>query len=281
MITIFKSGEVNYSDAGLNKPVRYTIDDLKRVASQTSTIDITNEHSNEVLGSLSNFIVKDGCLLAETPEGFDLKDKGLSPQFNTELIEYEDYYGISNITMESIGLTKKPRSKILYNSISTSLSSTEVDMGESALEKVIREKDDLQKRIGVMENSEKQYKRIIKQHEEELKKIKESYSDNEKLIAENKTLKEKADAYDALNEHKKQDLIKQIVGDDEKLAKEYESFSVENLETVLKSRKVSTPQRGVSPEDYPTDSGEDTPPEGDEDDYTDEMFEADFEASGL
>ena len=154
-------------------------------------------------------------------------------------------------------------------------------MGESALEKVIREKDDLQKRIGVMENSEKQYKRIIKQHEEELKKIKESYSDNEKLIAENKTLKEKADAYDALNEHKKQDLIKQIVGDDEKLAKEYESFSVENLETVLKSRKVSTPQRGVSPEDYPTDSGEDTPPEGDEDDYTDEMFEADFEASGL
>lgn len=278
MITIFKTGDVEYKDDGLDKPVRFTNKDLMSVASKTSSIDITREHSDDVIGTLSNFVVKDGCLLADAPEGFDLKGYGLSPRFETELIDYGDYYAISNISMGEIGVTKTPRTKILYNSISTN--STEVDMSESALEKVIREKDDLQKRIGVYENSEKQYKRIIKQKEEEIKSIKESYSDTEKLIEENKALKEKADAYDSLNESRKDDLIQQIVGDDDKLADEYKSFSVEHLETVLKTRKTSTPVRGVTPEDYPTDKGGDVIEDGEEE-YTDEMFEKDFAASGL
>lgn len=283
MITIFETGEFDYSDAGLKKPVKFTVKDLERVASKTSTINITKEHTKDVLGVLSNFVVDNGVLCADEPDGFDLKGKGFSPVFNTELIDMGDYYSIASISMDEVGLTTNPRNKILYNSISVKDDDKEVNMGESALEKVIREKDELQKRIGVYENSEKQYKRLIKQKEEEIESIKESYSDVEKLKEENKTLKEKADAYEVIRESEKADLIQQIVGDDDELAKEYESFSVENLKTVLKSRKVSKPQKGVTPDDYPVDTGEDPVDENDnqEDEYTDEMFEADFAASGL
>ena len=154
-------------------------------------------------------------------------------------------------------------------------------MVESALEKVIREKDDLQKRIGVLESSEQQYKDVIKRQKEELNKVKESYSDSEKLLEENKTLKEKAKLYDDLMVSKKTDLINEIVGNDDKLAKEYESFSISQLESVLKTRKVSTPRKGVTPQDVKLDDGNAPSEDDDGDVYTDEMFEADFKASGL
>lgn len=281
MIPIFKMGDVNYSDKGLNKPVRFTAKDLQTVASKTSDIRITKEHDDVPLGVLSNFVVKDGCLMADEPEGFDLNGMGLSPVFSTELVDMGDYYSIAKISMDEIGLTKSPRNRILYNTI-TSMDNTEVNMGESALEKVIREKDELQKKIGVLESNERMYKRQIKQHEEEIKKIQESYSDTDNLIEENKALKEKAEAYDVINNARKEELIHDIVGDDDKLAKEYEGLSVETLELVRKTMKVSTPQKGVSSNDYPVDDGNNPVDDGDDEEvYTDEMFEKDFEASGL
>ena len=280
MIDIFKAGELNYADAGLNKPVYYSVDVLKRIASQTSTVNITDEHTNKVIRSLSNFIVEDGVLKAEEPSDIDLKGFGLSPVFDCELIEYDGYYAPTSIKFTEIGLTKTPRNKILYNSISAN--STEVDMTESALEKVIREKDDLQKRIGVLESSEQQYKDVIKRQKEELDKVKESYSDSEKLVEENKALKEKAKLYDSLVISKKEQLIDEIVGDNDKLREKYADFSISDLETVKESIKVSTPQKGVSPVDTHLDDGNDPSDDGDDDAvYTDEMFEADFKASGL
>lgn len=280
MIPIFKVGDVNYSDKGLDKPVRFTAKDLQNVASKTSDIRITEEHKDVGLGVLSNFVVKDGCLMADEPDGFDLNGMGLSPVFNTELVDMGDYYSIAKISMDEIGLTDSPRNRILYNTV-TSMDNTEVNMGESALEKVIREKDELQKKIGVLESNERMYKRQLKQHEEEIKKIQESYSDTDNLIEENKALKEKADAFDVINKARKEELIQDIVGDDDKLAKEYEGLSIETLELVKKTMKVSTPQKGVTSNDYPVDDGNDPVDDADEDVYTDEMFEADFEASGL
>ena len=280
MITIFRPQDLEYPDAGLKKPVRYTVKDLENVAKKTSAINITDEHSSKVLGVLSNFIVEDGVLKADAPEGFDLNGMGLSPVFDTELVDMGDYYSISNISMGEIGLTKTPRNNILYNTITST--DTEVNMGESALEKVIREKDELQKRIGVLESTEKQYKRMLKQQEEEIKKIKESDSDKDDLIKENKALKEKAEAFDVINKARKEELIQDIVGDDDKLAKEYEELSVETLDLIKRTMKVSSPQKGVTPTDTHVDNGDDPVGEQDEEEeYTDEMFEADFAASGL
>ena len=59
MITIFNTGDFDYSDDNieLNKPVRYDVNNLLEVASRTAQVNITKEHTDEVIGTLSNFIV--------------------------------------------------------------------------------------------------------------------------------------------------------------------------------------------------------------------------------
>ena len=69
MITIFNTGEFNYDDYGIDKPVKYSIENLLEVASRTASVNITKEHTDEVIGEMSNFIVEDG-LLKSTSNNF-------------------------------------------------------------------------------------------------------------------------------------------------------------------------------------------------------------------
>ena len=87
MISIFKTGEFDYSDIGIDKPVRYDVNSLIEVASRTSKIDVTNEHTDEIISTMSNFIVKDGMLMADEPNNLELKGMGFSPVFNYDLID--------------------------------------------------------------------------------------------------------------------------------------------------------------------------------------------------
>ena len=50
MITIFKTGDIEYPDIkDIDKPVRYTMENLLEVASRTSKIDIPRQlHSRQV-----------------------------------------------------------------------------------------------------------------------------------------------------------------------------------------------------------------------------------------
>ena len=49
MITIWQTGEFDYQDSNIDKPVRYSVDNLIDVASRTSKIDVTLEHTDEVV----------------------------------------------------------------------------------------------------------------------------------------------------------------------------------------------------------------------------------------
>ena len=53
MITIWKTGEYDYKDADIDKPVKYIMDNLIEVASRTPRMDVTKEHSKDVIGDLS------------------------------------------------------------------------------------------------------------------------------------------------------------------------------------------------------------------------------------
>ena len=118
MITIFKTGTFDYSDLGIEKPVKFDLDDLKEIASRNAYSEITKEHTNEVIGSLGNFIVEKGLLKTEKPTDIDLKGMGLSPLFEIDsLIDMGDYYKPQGIKMPKIGYTKTPRTHILYNSV--------------------------------------------------------------------------------------------------------------------------------------------------------------------
>ena len=283
MITIFKTGTFDYSDLGIEKPVKFDLDDLKEIASRNAYSEITKEHTNEVIGSLSNFIVEKGLLKTEKPTDIDLKGMGLSPLFEIDsLIDMGDYYKPQGIKMPKIGYTKTPRTHILYNSISSNGGEeNRVMSDDTELRKALKRNDELQQEIGVYKSQIEQLKRSNKKYKKEIDEFVESDSNLTKLKEENEVLKQKADALDTYIQGEKAELINELAGDNKALAEEYEKFTIENLRTVKKSLPQATAPRGVSPSQTHVDNGNDVPPEPEEDVYTDEMFEADFEASGL
>lgn len=282
MITIFKTGEFDYSDIGVDKPVRYTIENLIEVASRTSKIDVTKEHTKEVIGEMSNFIVKDGLLMAEEPNNLESKGMGYSPVFNYDLMDMGDYYVPTNIVMTEVGYTKHPRTKIIYNSIS--VPNGEGTMNQEEINKMIERNNKLQEEIGVLKNQNKKLSSQLKQKEKEIDKIKEGNSENEAKLKEYDSLKEIETSYNKLISSKRDDLIHQIVGDDKKKAERFKDYTISQLENTVDLLKSNKGGRGVTPQNHPTDDGNNpdtTDEDGEEDVYTDEDFEADFEASGL
>ena len=275
MITIFKTGDFDYSDVdpSLKKPVRYTVNDLIEVASRTSKINVTNEHEKDVVSEMSNFIVEDGLLKADEPKNLELSGMGFSPVFEFDLIEHKDYYEPTNIKMAEIGYTKQPRTKIVYNSIT--VPNGESDMSDSEIQKLVKRNNELQEEIGVLKNTNKQLNKAIKDKDKEIKTIKESYSDVDDKIREYDNLKKIESNYNNLISSKKEDLIREIVGDDEEKAKKLSEWSIENLEFQKELMNNDSTPTGVSPTrtEVPLDNGNVPTPTDDGEPTGDEMIE--------
>jgi hypothetical protein len=272
MIKIFKVGDVEYPE-NLNKPVRYDVDFLKSIASSTSSAQITREHSDEVIGALSNFVVEDGYLLCEEPEGLELKGMGFSPVFDFDLYEYEDYFRPVNGKMINIGFTKTPRSQIVYNSVSEG-----EDKMDDTLRKVLQEKEDLIKKMGVLEKEKDSYLKMLDTKDAEIEKIKASYSDVDSKLQEVDALKEKAELYDTLQASRKEELVNELAKGNDKLAEKYATFDYEQL-MFLKENNVpentgnGIPATGAMDLDR---NGSNPSTHEDDDSYSDDEFKADY-----
>ena len=275
MISIFRTGDFDYSDVdpSLEKPVRYTINDLIEVASRTSKINVTNEHEKDVVSEMSNFIVEDGLLKADEPKNLELKGMGFSPVFEFDLIEHKDYYEPTNIKMTEIGYTKQPRTKIVYNSIT--VPNGESEMSDSEIQKLVKRNNELQEEIGVLKNTNKQLNKAIKDKDKEIKTIKESYSDVDDKIREYDNLKKIESNYNNLISSKKEDLIREIVGDDEEKAKKLSEWSIENLEFQKELMNNDSTPTGITPSqtEVPLDDGNTPTPDDDGKPTGDEMIE--------
>ena len=282
MITIFKTGLFDYSDLGLEKPVKFTVNDLMEIASRNAHADVTMEHSDEIIGSISNFIVDKGLLKTDEPVDLDLKGMGLSPLFEIDsLIDMGEYYKPQGIKMPKIGYTKTPRTHILYNSVKSNGGENRVMTDDTELRKALKRNEELQQEIGVYKSQIDQLKRSNKKYKKEIDEFQESDISISKLKEENQTLKEKALALDNYIAGEKAELIHELAGDNESLANEYENVPIEHLRLFKKNMGSPTVPRGVSSTQTHVDDGNDIHQEEDEDVYTDEMFEADFKASGL
>lgn len=273
MITIFKTGEIDYPDVkGIDKPVKYTIDNLIEVASRTSNVKVTNEHTKDVIGELSNFIVKDGLLMADEPNNLELKDKGFSPVFNYDLIDMGGYYVPKNIVMTEIGLTSKPRSRIVYNSIDT-IDNGDSSMDDKQLRQALDDNKKLQEEIGVLKSQNKQLNKYLKEKESEIKKIKESYKDVDEKLDNYDSLKEIEEKYNSLMSSKKDDLIYKIAGDDSSIVEKIKDYSIEQLETTADLLKGDEGGRGITPQTNPVDDGDEPPVTNDDTPNGDEAIE--------
>ena len=274
MIKIWQMGLINYDDTGLDKPVMYKEDFLKSIADDTTMVDVTNKHTDDVIGSIGNFKYEDGVLYAEKPSDVDVTGYGLSPVFELDLVDMGTYYEPKNFKMTSLGLTKNPRSYILYNSIEK-----EMDKVSDELRAMLDRKEETiaeqREEIGILKKQMEELREKSKTNDETLNEFKALQKQFDELKANAESYKADSDRLREQEAKAKEQLIKDIVGDDEKGLEMFQKFSVEELEHMKNSKIITEPNKVVGSHSVDTiDDGDadDVPPQDQVDEYSAEYF---------
>ena len=131
---LFEVGLYDYSDLDrrLNKPVKWTSDDLRQIAENyRGGIPLTSEHDKVYIGIGNNIVFEEdkGKLFIDLPDELDMKGKGLSPKVDVLLKDNGDSFGIDTMNLIDVGVTKNPRKITLLNSEITGETG---DTGETA-----------------------------------------------------------------------------------------------------------------------------------------------------
>ena len=118
---LFEVGLYDYSDLDkrLNKPVKWTSDDLRQIAENyRGGIPLTSEHDKVYIGIGNNIVFEEdkGKLFIDLPDELDMKGKGLSPKVDVLLKDNGDSFGIDTMSLIDVGVTKNPRKIRLLNS---------------------------------------------------------------------------------------------------------------------------------------------------------------------
>ena len=275
MIKVWQMGMYNYTDIGLDKPVMYKEKFLEQLANDTERVDVTREHSDEILGSLTNFKYENGVLYANKPSDIDITGNGLSPVFNCDLVDMGDHYEPINYNMTSIGITKNPRSNILYNSITE-----EMDKVSDELRAMLDRKEETiaeqREEIGILKKQMEELREKSKSSDETLNEFKALQKQFDELKANAETYKADSDRLREQEAKAKEKLIKEIVGDDTKGMEMFQKFSVEELEHMKNTKIVTEPVKAVGSQSVDTildGDADDIPKEDQVDEYSQEYFE--------
>lgn len=275
MIKVWQMGMYNYDDIGLDKPVMYKENFLKQIADDVQTANITKGHSNEIISSLSNLKYVNGVLYANKPTDIDITGYGLSPVFDCDLVDMGDYYEPRNFTMTSVGLTKNPRSNILYNSIEK-----EMDKVSDELRAMLDKKEEViseqREEIGILKKQMEELREKSKSSDETLNEFKALQKQFDELKANAETYKADSDRLREQEAKAKEKLIKEIVGDDAKGMEMFQKFSVEELEHMKNTKIVTEPVKAVGSQSVDTitdGDADDIPSEDQVDEYSQEYFE--------
>ena len=118
---LFEVGSYDYSDLDdrLNKPVKWTAEDLRQIAENyRGGIPLTSEHDRVYIGIGNNIVFEEdkGKLFIDLPDELDMKGKGLSPKVDVLLKDNGDSFGIDTMSLIDVGVTKNPRKITLLNS---------------------------------------------------------------------------------------------------------------------------------------------------------------------
>lgn len=274
LIELWHTGTMDYKDVGLEKPVKFTDDFLQTIANDTTMVDVTREHSDEIIGSLSNFRFEDGKLYCEKPSEVDITGMGLSPVFACDFVDKGTYYEPVNFTMANVGLTANPRSQILYNNIEK-----EMDKVSDELRAMLDKKEETiaeqREEIGILKKQMEELREKSKTSDETLNEFKELQKQFDELKANAENYKADADKLHEQEKAMKETLIKEIVGDDEKGLEMFQKFTVEELEHMKNTKIITEPSKAVGGSGVNTiDDGDadDIPQEDKVDEYSAEYF---------
>ena len=275
LIQVWQMGMYNYDDMGLDKPIMYKEDFLKQIANDTQSVDVTDEHTNDIISSLSNLQYIDGVLYANKPQGIDITGNGLSPVFDCDLVDMGDYYEPRNFRMTSVGLTKNPRSNIIYNSIETKGDGKVSEEFHKMLDKKEETIAEQREEIGILKKQMEDLRAKSKESEDVLNEFKDLQKQFDELKASAESYKADSDKLHEQEAKAKEQLIKEIVGDDEKGLEMFQKFSVEELEHMKSSKIITEPNRAVGSQSVDTitdGDADDVPQEDKVDEYSAEYF---------
>lgn len=273
MIKLWSIGQYDYSDTGMDKPVVYNQQFLREIAENTGQIDITDEHTDIILGSICDFEFKGGALYCDVPSTLDIKGKGFSPVFNCDLVDKGNYYEPINYSMTSVGLTEKPRSQILYNSVQVVGDDDVSDELRMMLDKKEETIAEQREEIGVLNKQMEELRQKVQENEATSKDFAKLQKEYDSLVAKSEEYKVVADKFNAQEKARKDELIKEICGDDPKGVEMFSKHSVEELEYMRDTKIITEPNKGVGADTVITDEKGDAEDEVEVDKYSAEYFE--------
>ena len=235
--SIFKPCDITYDE--YDKPVRFSEEFLKEIASNTIGTQLVAKHYGGKVGNVTNLTFTDGELYADISSSQSLQK--FSPSFDDlTLEEHENYFLATAGRLVEVASTDKPR---LDNSNGGS------NMGDEITDKtnefLAKEVDRLQKEIAkkdlaIERNKEKLDK--FEDLEKEVNELREWKETNQKLLDEQKPIVEQ---FQKQQEAHREDLLEKVSGGNPQLKEQFESFSTENLETYLKLHTEEQPAKGV------------------------------------
>ena len=239
MYDLFKPMSSLYPENGLtDKPVMYSEDFLKKVIEGVDTLDLTEEHTDSVVGTVSNFVFVDGVLKCDVSDNVDMSNYGLSPQFQAELVDAGDYLQPVNAKLTSVGLTKTPRTHILNNNEG-------ISMSDEILQQTMKRNTELEKEMAQKDNELESLKQKLAETEKLQEKYAKLEKENTKNVAKLEELSPKAEKFDAYSANKREELLTELAGESDEIRNKYESFDLQQLEIIAETRVVTQKQKGV------------------------------------
>lgn len=249
MIEIFRTGDIEYPDKGHDKPVRFRKEDFEEIIKATQEVNLTDGHTNKVLAQLNNFKMVDNKLCADISEELDLTGKGISPRFEFSTIDKGDYLVPCDIKLIDAGVTKNPRSKIYVNTGDDGMSDREQLIKD--IQKNNEEIRSQRERIGVLKSKNEKLENSLKETKGLKKQLDEKTEELEKLKKSSETWKSKAEAYDKIEDEKRQKLIKELANDDEQAKERFSKMGVDDLEFLVSQKVLTNKPKGVGENDAP------------------------------
>lgn len=231
---------------GIDKPVHYTEEFLKELASKVNkTTLVFEEHNTESIGDVSNFKVIDGGLFGIVNSNKSTDNLAYSPYINCTLEDVGDCWLAINPTgFTDIALTSNPRKTVSLPN--TNGGSRMEDKSDNETIKILNNQvKDLNKQLAVAENKNKANEEKLKKYDEmekELSELKEWKETNSQLIEEQKPIIE---AYNKHLETRKEELLNKISDGNEEVKAQLKDETLETLEKFDKLYAHEQPPQGI------------------------------------
>ena len=241
-VKLFEPCDITYPQ--YDKPVRYSEEFLKEIASQTIGTNLVNEHYGEIIGYISNITFTDGGLYADADSSKSLSK--FSPSFDDlTLVDEGDYFLATDGKLVEVASTVKPR---LDNSGGSKMGD---EGNDKTMEFLSKEVERLQKELGKLEFKSKQDKEKLEkleEYEKELKELREWKATNEKLIEEQKPIIE---AYKAQQEKAHEDLLEKASQGNAEVKEQLKDLDNDTLETFINLQSQEQPAKGAGANNAP------------------------------